>query len=126
MPYEDNLKRKSEYNKQWREDHPEKAKGYSKEYCRKHRKRAKIIHLQRNYNLSYEDWLKIWENQDGKCAICKIAFLTQSDAYVDHDHKTGEIRSLLCKKCNFGLGMFDDDPELTTKATEYLTTHREI
>ena len=122
----DNLKRRNEYSKQWREDNPEKVKKYSKTYCKKHRERAKRVHLKRNYDLSYENWLKMWENQDGRCAICGKRFVEPSDAYVDHNHETNEIRSLLCRKCNFGLGMFNDDPELTTKATEYLEVYRKL
>ena len=116
----DNLKRRNEYSKQWREDNPEKVKKYSKTYCKKHRERAKIVHLKRNYDLSYENWLKMWENQDGKCAICGTSFDKPSDVCIDHNHKTGEIRGLLCNKCNFAIGLLNDDPELTIKLTEYL------
>ena len=77
-------------------------------------------HLKRKYNLSHEDWLKMWENQDGKCLICGKLFIEPSDACVDHNHKTGKVRSLLCKKCNLGIGYLNDDPKLTIKATKYL------
>lgn len=52
------------------------------------------------------------------CAICgenKTEILC-----VDHDHKTGVIRGVLCKKCNLGLGMFRDNPEYLATAIEYL------
>ncbi len=57
--------------------------------------------------------------QGGVCAICskkpKRGFLC-----VDHCHRTGMIRGLLCAKCNSGLGFYDDDPNRTQAATGYL------
>ena len=40
--------------------------------------------------------------------------------HLDHDHKTGKFRGWLCSKCNQGLGLFKDNPELLMKAVEYL------
>ncbi|GAG89702.1 unnamed protein product [marine sediment metagenome] len=62
----------------------------------------------------------MWENQNEKCAICGKFFTTPSDANIDHNHETGEVRGLLCQQCNSGLGFFKDDVELTIRATEYL------
>ena len=42
------------------------------------------------------------------------------EPHLDHNAVTGEIRSLLCHKCNVGLGHFNDDPELLRRAVEYL------
>lgn len=112
MPIKDKDKRK-EYNRQWFKDHP----GYKKEYKKKWSKRQ---NLKLKYNLLYEDWLKIWETQEGKCKICGKPFKNPSKAFVDHNHETNKIRGLLCVKCNFGIGYFDDNPILTTEATKYL------
>lgn len=114
----------NETKKRWRENNPEKIKEIYERYCRnnpeKIKKTYRKSHLKCLYDLSCEDWLKIWESQDGKCAICGKTFVKQSDAHVDHNHKTGKVRSLLCNKCNMGMGCFNDDSELTAKVTKYL------
>jgi hypothetical protein len=62
-------------------------------------------------------------SQGGRCAICGKVPRSRRLA-VDHDHKTGEVRGLLCASgdfgCNKGLGYFNDDPELLRRAYEYL------
>lgn len=74
----------------------------------------------RRYNLSHEDWLKMWENQGGRCLICKKLFEGPSKAQVDHDHKTGRIRGLLCGRCNSGIAFFKEDLKVMARAIEYL------
>lgn len=46
---------------------------------------------------------------------------TKSGMCIDHDHKTGEVRGLLCGNCNSGIGMLGDDPRLLEKAIVYLS-----
>jgi hypothetical protein len=61
-------------------------------------------------------------NQAGKCAICGGSpKFPKISLCVDHDHKTGHFRGLLCGHCNTALGLFDDDPERLQKAIQYLT-----
>ena len=61
------------------------------------------------------------EVQNFKCAICQISQnKLKISLSVDHDHKTGEIRGLLCSNCNLGLGKFKDNPEIIMSAIRYL------
>jgi len=69
-----------------------------------------------------DDYKKMLEGQNGKCAICG-AIESHSKGHrlaVDHDHETGKIRGLLCHNCNVGLGNFKDSPDLIRSAIEYL------
>jgi len=65
------------------------------------------------------------KKQNGKCYICgkketyKYKYKIR-DLSVDHNHKTGKIRALLCTKCNNMLGMADDNPFILIKAAKYL------
>ena len=94
------------YNKSWRERNPQRAHINNKKGLLKH-----------NYGITLEKYNEIFEDQGGVCAICNTK--TQKDLSVDHDHKTGEIRALLCAQCNFGLGNFKDNIELLKKAINY-------
>ena len=76
--------------------------------------------LKQNYNLTSEKWLEIWKFQGKKCAICEKSFNGTSDACIDHNHQTGEIRGLLCRQCNAALGLFKDDLETLNNAIKYL------
>ena len=58
--------------------------------------------------------------QGSKCAICDYLFKSVSDAFVDHNHKTGKIRGILCNRCNSGLGFLGDNSDLLKKAIVYL------
>lgn len=79
--------------------------------------------LKKFYNMSREDYLLMSSLQDNKCFICEKInnFGPWKDKLVvDHCHKSGKIRKLLCDKCNKGLGQFDDSPELLKKAANYI------
>lgn len=72
------------------------------------------------YNLSQNAYDALWEAQEGKCAIC-LEHLTFD--HIDHDHRTGETRGLLCRLCNVGLGSFKDNPDFLRAAINYLAHH---
>ena len=59
------------------------------------------------------------EQDNSGCAICS-GKPKDGRWHIDHDHKTGRIRGILCARCNIGLGMFLDQPELLTRAAHYL------
>ena len=70
--------------------------------------------------MSWREYELRLARQNGACAICKKKpkrrFLC-----IDHCHKTGKVRGLLCTQCNAALGAFGDDPKFTQAATDYLT-----
>lgn len=76
----------------------------------------------RKYGMTLEDLKKLYIAQDNKCKICDTpeSELKQM-LHVDHCHKTGKVRGLLCYGCNSGLGGFKDNVNNLRKAIEYLT-----
>ena len=69
------------------------------------------------YGISFETYDNLFESQNGKCFICECS---GEELCVDHDHKTGVIRGLLCHHCNTGLGRFNDSIDRLTLAIDYL------
>lgn len=90
----------------------------SKEYNRK-------VSLKSNYGLSVRQYDKLYNEQGGKCAICKTPQSElKKNLCVDHDHKTGKVRGLLCTLCNQGLGSFRDNQSNLEDALYYLILHK--
>lgn len=84
-------------------------------------------HLKTRYGISLQEYKDLLIKQNGSCAICQKQSITiQSKENkikrlsVDHDHKTGRVRGLLCQKCNVLLGMASDNIVFLTNAIEYL------
>jgi hypothetical protein len=77
------------------------------------------------FDFTYSDYELLWNEQRQRCAICDkpvqiIKSKEGNAAAVDHDHNTGEVRGLLCMKCNMGVGQFNDNAQLLHKAARYL------
>lgn len=108
---------------------------YQKEWARRKRDEDpeywKRYDFKKNvYGISYEEFLEMERAQDDKCAICgdpEVALNPKTQKprrlAVDHCHKSGKVRALLCTACNSGIGKFKDDPDLLTAAIAYLKKH---
>ena len=82
-------------------------------------------YLLRNYGISIEKYLDMAENQNYKCAICYNDNFPMKSCHtgvlvVDHDHKTGKVRGLLCHNCNRALGLLKDSTEYLENCITYL------
>lgn len=102
---------KLDRQRRYREANPSHYR-YTPEQRRKYRLKSKF-----GKDVMVADML---QKQDGKCAICKSPDFAPRGPNVDHDHETGEIRGLLCMKCNVGIGMFADSTEVMESAIAYL------
>lgn len=76
--------------------------------------------LRNRYGLTLEDYEDLLQEQNGGCAICEASPPENRRLSVDHCHKTGKIRGLLCNKCNCCLGMVDDNIDRLFDAIAYL------
>lgn len=91
----------------------------------KARRRTRLHNLQHNYGITMEDLETLLAKAGNRCPLCQRPFDLDSrdhklTPHVDHDHKTGQIRGLLCMNCNQGLGMFQDSLEILHRAFYYL------
>jgi hypothetical protein len=102
-----------------------------KNYREKNKEKEKLSFLKRffkrKYNITIEQYNEILEKQNGKCAICfseksrRNGKTNQSEPLaVDHCHKTGKVRGLLCTNCNVGIGLCKDNIELFYNCITYL------
>lgn len=79
----------------------------------------------KKYNITKVDFDIMLTAQRGKCKICpKLHKEVRNGLVVDHDHKTGKVRGLLCDSCNRGLGFFFDSEESLNNAANYLKSSR--
>jgi hypothetical protein len=81
--------------------------------------RERARSLKRLYGISVEEYDRLFAEQDGRCAICSRTNPSGS-LDVDHNHKTGAIRGLLCRRCNLLGGVIETNPELVEKIKGYL------
>lgn len=89
----------------------------------KAKKSAKNSILKQKYRITIEDFERLQSKQYDACRICARKDL---QLVVDHDHKTGIIRGLLCHNCNRGLGVFFENPALLRQAANHLEDHANI
>ena len=76
-----------------------------------------------SYGLTSQEYIELHNSQDGKCAICKQEPSTKRGLHIDHDHKTGVVRGLLCHNCNIGIGNFLEDESIMLEAIKYLKSY---
>jgi hypothetical protein len=74
----------------------------------------------KKYGLTLEQWERCFKAQGGKCSLCTKRFTPSRLPCVDHDHRTGHVRGLLCQHCNYELGCLHDDAEWLQRAATYL------
>jgi len=80
--------------------------------------------LKRNYGITLKEHQEMYEAQNGLCATCKKPGDGKwKKLCVDHDHKTGKLRQLLCRRCNMILGQAYDDKSLFSEFIFYLERH---
>lgn len=96
-------------NKSWAQTNPDK------------RKEIKKRHTAKKYGLSIEEFDSLLHSQGGVCAVCGSTDEKYSRSLaVDHCHKTGKVRGLLCTRCNQLLGSAEDSTELLKNLIHYL------
>jgi Recombination endonuclease VII len=110
--------KRAEYMKRWHAHNPT----YSSEYSKKHADRIRDQRFRQKYGITLAVYRAILAGQDGACAICRKPESEVEDRLlaVDHCHEGGEVRGLLCGRCNMAIGRFEHDVNLLRAAISYL------
>ena len=113
------------YAKKYREANKEKLALMANKWFVKNRTKVAEDCRKRKYkqyNITLADYDRMFEEQDGNCKICGLMEINKRLA-VDHDHKTGKVRGLLCTRCNVTLGRIEENQETLWNMIEYLKEH---
>lgn len=127
-----------EYHRQYHKDNREKRLIYFKnrynreentERCRiynlKNPEQIENRRLLNLYGISLEEYNQQEQDQNECCALCgNHKSIDKRRLAVDHDHVTGKIRKLICRRCNNALGCANDDPVLLRKMAEYIEEYK--
>ena len=99
----------------------DKSKIFYQENKHRFKDRAFKNNLKHKYSLTVEDYNEMIKQQDNKCLICNSEFSKQlfNHPCVDHNHETGEVRGLLCRRCNLSIS-YIENKDFLQKALQYL------
>jgi hypothetical protein len=118
MPYKSQSDRRANL-REWHKRNP----GKQKEYDAKRQRSPENVRkwrLKQEYGITHDEYLAMYEQQGGRCAICGGKNRSGNLLSVDHDHKTGKVRGLLCNACNWMLGHAKDNIQTLASAIHYL------
>ena len=115
--------KRAEYQRRYKQAHQERVRAAGLAWYRRNREKVLVKHRRRQlealYGMTISEYSLLLTHQEGKCAICRRESATQHLA-VDHDHKTGKIRGLLCNTCNLALGHLGKNPAWLLTAIQYV------
>ena len=105
----------------------EREKARSRLWRKQNKNHRRSQQLTKKYGITLEDYEWMLENQNHACKICGTIdpSHTSGRMVVDHCHTTGNVRGLLCNRCNTGLGYFKDNPDFLASAIKYLNDSAE-
>lgn len=103
--------------------HVEFNKSKYSHLSKKERSRASMLWF--CYKMTLEEYKELWDKQEGRCWICLTHEKDLNQVLnVDHCHKTGEIRGLLCNTCNRAIGYLKDNTSILRRAFTYLNRYQ--
>ncbi len=100
-----------------------KGSSFGKEHHKRYHQNDWLV---RRYGITLDNYNSIAESQNWGCAICgkkpgpKKKISGHAKLVVDHNHKTGQVRGLICASCNFAIGMVYDSPDTAFGLFKYL------
>ena len=125
--YKDNLEEIGKYRKEYYKKNGDYVRKKSREWKRKNRERDKENRIIRLYGINFKGFNEILKSQNNMCKICGILIeeknlldRRKNGIVIDHNHKTGKVRGILCSPCNYILGNAKDNKKILKEAINYL------
>lgn len=121
-----------EINRRWKENNPDRlreinAKASAKARSKQdYKEKVYWAWVKSHYGITKDAWLSLWDAQGHACAVCGTQDFSTSvggKPAVDHCHRTGKVRGLLCMGCNTALGSMKDNPAVLMAGASYLEKH---
>lgn len=125
--YERNKEKIKTQTYAYRAKHPERWREKNRRYQQERAKadpnywRAKSI--KKRYGITIEEFEQLLKAQENRCAICRTPADQIKRKCIDHCHRTGKVRGILCQGCNVAIAHLRDDPLIALRASEYLSRH---
>jgi len=110
----------------WRDANREKSRDYARRWSHANRVQKHFSHVKRAFDITENQYNAMLEKQNGLCAICRGADKNGRRLAVDHDHISGEVRGLLCIKCNVVVGFLNDSPIRIRQLMDYLESWSQL
>jgi hypothetical protein len=118
------LERKRATNRVWRQKNAAHVKAEQAKWRAANAAKIRDYQLQFKFGITAAQYDEMLLNQGGRCAIClHTEPMGRGVFHVDHCHRTGKVRGLLCTTCNTGLGHFGDSVLNLKLAQRYLEEH---
>ena len=93
----------------WKKNNPDKVKQYQR-----------TSNLRKNFGLSMDEYEEMLAKQKNLCAICLDDLIPGRTTHIDHNHNTGQVRGLLCMRCNLTIGLIKDHWLILDNAQDYV------
>ncbi len=106
--------------KEWVLANPDGNRQRNKKYRKAKPDRFAVYHIRKNYKVSLEEAERLFEQKEKGCEVCKV----QGPMHIDHDHKTGAVRGILCHGCNLAFGHAKESPEILRALADYAEKHQ--
>lgn len=117
----------------YHQSHRDQRNQYVRDWCKKNPEKrfARYMRsrLKKHYGMTLANFNEMLAAQDGKCLICQSVLDVPSptnrvrhgkSAVIDHDHKSEQVRAILCNNCNRALGLFNHDSKVMRNAIVYM------
>lgn len=122
--YKRTVEARRAYGRKYWAEHKKQKQIYDKARRQENKRKYFMQKIKRSYRITAEEFDLMLSRSYGRCDICYKCF-SGREPFIDHDHSSGNVRGLLCSKCNFSVGLLDDNPEIVDRLYRYLNEYKQ-